>query len=292
MYDRKKQIMERIQKLDEGSASPSGRYWCVTCKKMFRMEDPVCPYMTRMCVNTPIAVENIPPESSVWVEKMGLFYPKLPQRVMASMSGEPEAVGGKWAQTYLDFLEEWKIDCGAQPLQTLKSFIIFAAGSETAQRVNESSVTLVITDLGKVWDKDRIFAILRGALPVLRKRLGIEQELLLDDMDIIGDRPMGRYYCAMCRKFFEFGIPREKIVCPLMSQKCMFDPVHIDKIDYDSGGLLKMYRISPDLYRRFMLALSDRERGRKVLRDLLQTEWNLVPGQEELNELEELLGLG
>src|SRR6056297_2574100 len=69
MYDRKKQIMERIQKLDEGSASPSGRYWCVTCKKMFRMEDPVCPYMTRMCVNTPIAVENIPPESSVWVEK-------------------------------------------------------------------------------------------------------------------------------------------------------------------------------------------------------------------------------
>jgi len=52
-----------------------------------------------------------------------------------------------------------------------------------------------------------------------------------------------------------------------------------------------MYRISPDLYRRFMLALSDSERGRQTLRNLLEAEWNLVPDREELNELDELLGL-
>jgi hypothetical protein len=70
--------MEKIQPLPTGSVSASGRYWCVTCKKLFKMEQPVCPYMTARCVNSPIALEKFVPESPEWLEKMGLFYPKIP----------------------------------------------------------------------------------------------------------------------------------------------------------------------------------------------------------------------
>lgn len=291
MYDRKKMIMEKIQTLDKGSRSASDRYWCVTCKKLFRIEEPVCPYMTKMCVNTPIAVENISPESAVWVEKMGLFYPKLPQKVMAAMVEEPAGTGRNWAQIYLDFLNDWKIDCTKNPLQTVKSFVIFASGSETAQRVNESLITLVLTDMKRVWDKEQLFIILTEALEILKERLNIKQELALDEMDIIGDRPMGKYFCGMCRKFFEYGIARQKVTCPLMAQKCMFDPVSIDDIQYSEEGLLKMYRISPDLYRRFIEILPDKQKGREVFRRLLSTDWQLDPDEDTMERFEELLGL-
>lgn len=291
MYDRKKMIMEKIQTLDKGSRSASDRYWCVTCKKLFRIEEPVCPYMTKMCVNTPIAVENISPESAVWVEKMGLFYPKLPQKVMAAMVEEPSGTGRNWARIYLDFLNDWKIDCTKNPLQTVKSFVIFASGSETAQRVNESLITLVLTDMKRVWDKEQLFIILTEALEILKERLNIKQELALDEMDIIGDRPMGKYFCGMCRKFFEYGIARQKVTCPLMAQKCMFDPVSIDDIQYSEEGLLKMYRISPDLYRRFIEILPDKQKGREVFRRLLSTDWQLDPDEDTMERFEELLGL-
>ena len=32
MFDDKQKIMERVQSLPKGTPSPSGRYWCVTCK--------------------------------------------------------------------------------------------------------------------------------------------------------------------------------------------------------------------------------------------------------------------
>ncbi|MGM0442387.1 MAG: hypothetical protein ACQEQC_08220 [Elusimicrobiota bacterium] len=291
MYDNKKQIMKKIQTLDKGSKSDTNRYWCVTCKKLFRIDEPVCPYMTKMCVNTPIAIENTPPESSVWMEKMGLFYPNLPQQLMASMVDDPATVGEKWAHIYLKFLKEWKIDYSDQPLQTVKSFVIFASGCESAQRVNEDRITFVITDLGKVWEKDKLFTILAEAFTVLKKELDISQKIELDEIDIIGDRPLGRYYCAMCRKFFEFGIPREKIVCPLMSQKCMFDPIQIDDIKYNIDGLLKMYRISPDLYKRFIEILPNSDRGKETLKTILKEHWKLEPEAEKITEMESLLGL-
>ncbi len=111
MYDRRQQIMGKIQTLPKGSVSASGRYWCVTCKKLFRMEQPVCPYMTAMCVNSPIALEKFAPESAEWLEKMGLFYPKIPQMVMAALLKEnPIPIGKRLAETYLEFLAEWKIE--------------------------------------------------------------------------------------------------------------------------------------------------------------------------------------
>jgi len=70
MYDRRQKIIEKIQTLPTGSVSASGRYWCVTCKKLFRLEQPVCTYMTAMCVNSPIAFEKFVPESTEWLEKM------------------------------------------------------------------------------------------------------------------------------------------------------------------------------------------------------------------------------
>jgi len=60
VFDRRQKIMEKIQTFPKGSISASGRYWCVTCKKLFRIEQPVCSYMTAMCVNSPIAIENFP----------------------------------------------------------------------------------------------------------------------------------------------------------------------------------------------------------------------------------------
>jgi hypothetical protein len=38
-----------------------------------------------MCVNTPIAVENLAPKSTEALEKFGLFYPKIPQRILSEV---------------------------------------------------------------------------------------------------------------------------------------------------------------------------------------------------------------
>ena len=65
MFDDKQQIMERVKSLPQGTPSPSRRYWCVTCKMLFTLDRPVCPYMPRMCINTPIPVELMPVESSI-----------------------------------------------------------------------------------------------------------------------------------------------------------------------------------------------------------------------------------
>jgi hypothetical protein len=78
-------IKNKINSLPEGSISESNHYWCVTCKKFFVLDKPECPYMTGMCVNTPIAVENLAPESTEALEKFGLFYPKIPQRILSEI---------------------------------------------------------------------------------------------------------------------------------------------------------------------------------------------------------------
>ncbi len=63
-----------LESMPAGVKSPSGHYWCAMCKKMFEMEDAVCPYMPSMCVNTPIAIETLPPGSTAFYERIGLFY--------------------------------------------------------------------------------------------------------------------------------------------------------------------------------------------------------------------------
>src|SRR5512133_1591631 len=83
--NRMQMIREKISSLPNGSKSASNHYWCVTCKKFFVLDKPECPYMTGMCVNTPIAVENLAPESTESLEKFGLFYPKVPQKVLSKI---------------------------------------------------------------------------------------------------------------------------------------------------------------------------------------------------------------
>src|SRR5664279_1720700 len=86
--NRMQMIKNKIDSLPAGSISESKHYWCVTCKKFFVLDKPECPYMTGMCVNTPIAVENLAPESTEALEKFGLFYPKVPQRILSEIIKE------------------------------------------------------------------------------------------------------------------------------------------------------------------------------------------------------------
>jgi len=292
MYDRRQKIIEKIQTLPKGSASDSGRYWCVTCKKLFKMEQPICPYMTAMCVNSPIALEKFVPESTEWLEKMGLFYPKIPQMVIAALLKEnPAPIGKRLAKIYLEFLSDWKIEHSRQPLQTLKSFVLVFSGCETAQRIRENEILFIVTDMQKIWGEGILFALLKDALDGLKSRFDITQEIKFDSMEIIGERNMGKYYCGMCRKFFEFGIEREKVTCPLMAQKCMFDPVSIHKIKYQIADYIKVLRITPDLYSRFISLVPERKNGPAILREILANDWRFEFGDAELLEIQQLLGL-
>lgn len=44
--------------------------------------------------------------------------------------------------------------------------------------------------------------------------------------------------------FFEFGLKTESVTCPLMAQKCMFNPQNIDNVKYTADKLLKQYEIN------------------------------------------------
>ncbi len=54
MFKNRELIMKRVAEMPKGEKSPSKRYWCLTCKMLFSMEEPVCPYMSKICINTPI----------------------------------------------------------------------------------------------------------------------------------------------------------------------------------------------------------------------------------------------
>jgi DNA-directed RNA polymerase subunit RPC12/RpoP len=276
-------IKDKINSLPEGSISPSNHYWCVTCKKFFVLDKPECPYMTGMCVNTPIAVENLAPESTEALEKFGLFYPKIPQRILSEIiTDNYKETGKNLAQIYLDFIKEWKFNLTQQqPLQTIKSFIIILTGCETAQRINENSVTFVLMDAEKIWNKDKIRNIILGSLEYLKIVLKIEHELNIDFIDILGEREVGKYFCAKCGMFFEFGIRRETVTCPLMAQKCMFDPQHIDKVNYTSDKLVKQFSITPDIYKRFIVSINNKYDFSAKLNGLLK-DWKITDNQEKI----------
>ncbi len=292
MFDNKEKIVEKVDSLPEGSESPSGKYWCVTCKKMFELDEPVCPYMPKVCLNSPIAIENISPESTEALEKFGLFYPKIPQELAAKLIGEDvEDVADKWVEEYLDFIEEWNIDYEDQPLQTLKSFVIIASGCETSQRIDEEKARFIITDPEKNWEVEKLMDLMSASVPKLAERLGISKEIELDSVSILGDQPMGKYYCPMCQKFFEFSIQRDDITCPLMAQKCMATPTNIDKMDYSIDDLIKVYQVTPKIHKRFISLIDGKEDGASVLKEILVEDWDFEVDDESLKELGELLGI-
>jgi hypothetical protein len=280
---RMEMIKNKINSLPVGSKSESNHYWCVTCKKFFVLDKPECPYMTGMCVNSPIAIENLAPESTEALEKFGLFYPKIPQRILSDIVTENfQETGKNLAKIYLDFIKEWKFDISRQqPLQTIKSFIIILTGCETAQRINEKSITFVLMDAGKIWEKNKIKDLLNGGLAYLKSILNIEHELNLDFIDILVEKEVGKYFCAKCGMFFEFGIRRDVVTCPLMAQKCMFDPQHIDKVDYTSDKLIKQFEITPDIYKRFIQSIENKNGFSHKLDEIL-LDWKITENQNKI----------
>ena len=292
MFDNKQRIMERVMSLPKGTPSPSRRYWCVTCKMLFALDEPVCPYMPKMCINTPIPVELLPVESSICLEKLGLFYPKIPQKLMAHLADTPEPVDARaLVDAYLSFLADWGIRYTNEPLQTLKSFIILLSGCETAQRVNEDEITFLLTDLARVWKKDRLFSLLEQTLPPLAAQVGITQPVRLDEMDLMGDRPSGRYFCPMCRKFFEFSTQKDSVTCPLMAQKCMATPTAIVNAKYTLTDLAQVYEVAPDFYKRFIGALPQAHDARAYLEALLHDDWQFAIEPEPFARVALLLGI-
>ena len=173
----------------------------------------------------------------------------------------------------------------------MKSFVLVFSGCETAQRIRENEILFIVTDMQKIWDKGILFSLLKDSVDELKSRFGIRQEIKFDSLEIIGERPMGKYYCGMCKKFFEFGIERDKVTCPLMAQKCMFDPVNINKIDYQISDLVKVLHITPDLYSKFMSLVPERKNGAAILKEILAHDWKFEFGEPELQEIEHLLGL-
>lgn len=91
--------------------------------------------------------------------------------------------------------------------------------------------------------------------------------------------------------FFEFGMKRDKITCPLMAQKCMFTPKNIEDSNYTIEELKKIYRINPDVFKRFLSVIKkDPKEVKTQLKNLLIDDWHLEPGENDLNILLELLG--
>ncbi|MGC8595935.1 MAG: hypothetical protein ACP5US_10750 [Candidatus Kryptoniota bacterium] len=285
-------MMEKVGKMPTGIYSASNKYWCVTCRLLFNIDKPICPYMPQMCINTPVPVEVSRPESTVSIEKFGLFYPKVPQKMMSFLAGnDPEEVGRKWAEAYILFLKEWRFEYKREPLQTLKSFIITISGSETAQRITSDGIVFVITDLQKVWDKEKLFPILKSAVTVLKADLEINDHIFFDEIDIIGEKETGKYYCSMCRKFFEFSSQKDSITCPLMPQKCVAVPHSLDKVKYSLKDLISVYSHTPDIYRRFMNVLPLKDGWREYLAALLEDEWKFEVMDRGLDCIASQIGL-
>ena len=292
MFDDKQQIMERVKSLPKGTQSASGRYWCVTCKMLFSLDEPVCPYMPKMCINTPIPVELLPVESAITLEKFGLFYPKVPQKLMAHLADTDAPVdAAALVDAYLSFLADWGIRPAEEPLQTLKSFIILLSGCETAQRVNEEAITFVVTDLERIWREDKLLPLLEATLPLLAAEVGITQPVRLDSMVLMGERPSGRYFCPMCRKFFEFSTQRATVTCPLMAQKCMATPAAIADAKFSLTDLVHVYEVTPDFSARLIGALPQRDDARSHLEAVLREDWGFEPGAEDLARIAQLMGL-
>jgi len=188
-------------------------------------------------------------------------------------------------------LTDWGVKYRNEKLQTIKSFIIMLSGCETAQRVTEEEVTFIITDLRKIWNKDKLFDLLNAVIPVFRDVLSISQAIKLDELEITGDVPSGKYYCPMCRKFFEFSTQRDTITCPLMAQKCMATPTDIAQAKYRLDDLAKVYQYTPDIYKKMISVFPPNPASGKYLEKLLADEWHFPLEEYALGRLKSALGL-
>lgn len=292
MFKNREKIMKRVAEMPKGEMSSSNRYWCLTCKMLFSMEEPVCPYMSKICINTPIPVELAGPESTISLEKIGLFYPKIPQKMLAFLAkGNPKEIARQWVEEYFEFLEQWNFAYKHEPMQAIKSFIITISGSETGQRIRSGEITLIITDLEKVWDQERFLNILEPALELLKENLAVKETIKLDTLDILGDMDTGKYFCPMCSKFFEFSTQKDSITCPLMAQKCMAVPTNINNISYKLDHLVRVYDYTPDIYKKMAEALDAQPGAKDYLRKVLTEEWHFEIEEQTLDQLSSLLGV-
>ncbi len=275
-------MMKKIKSIREGSKSPSNHYWCLTCKKLFILDEPRCPFMTEMCLNTPVPVELFPPETSDSLEKFGLFYPKVYQRIINKLAEDDLiSIGRDFGRIYLDFLNEWNFKLlKKQPLQTVKGFVVLLTGCETAQRVNEKSITFLVMDVEKIWDKEKVRKLLLGGIEILKGELNLGHTVELDFVDVFGDKEIGKYFCSKCGMFFEFGLKKDMTSCPFMPQKCMFNPVNIDKIEYSDELLLKQLKIMPDIYMRFIKVIKGKKDIKEALNEVL-SDWHISQGLEK-----------
>ena len=308
-------MMEMVRRLPAGVASPSGHYWCAMCKKMFELTEPVCPYMPDMCVNTPIAIETLPPGSAAFYERIGLFYPKFVQRLLASAvarAADPEPLGTAFADDYLADLAEWRVQHQASPLEAVKAFLIYTAGFDVVTRSAADGFTLYLMDAGAVWGEElpakvrSRTALLAGARRVA-KAIGLEAPLELHFMSVAAGE-MGRYHCAPCSMFFEYGAPQAQVTCPFMPQKCGFRPKPIaELVDLASpkdggpgrrfglGALTRIYAVSPKLHRRQLQSAMSRGFEPAVAREAMTadlTRWGFdVADGAALAALWKVLGL-
>jgi DNA-directed RNA polymerase subunit RPC12/RpoP len=284
-------MMEMMKRLPAGVASPSGHYWCAMCKKMFALSEPVCPYMPTMCVNTPVAIETSPPGSTAFYERIGLFYPKFVQRLLAtavSRAAELEPLGVAFAEDFLADLAEWNVQYQGSPIETVKSFLIYTAGFDAALRTTDAGLTFYLMDADALWGEDTPAkkrskaALLAGARRV-SQAVAMTAPQDLHFMSVTsGD--MGRYFCAQCNMFFEYGQPQAQVTCPFMSQKCKFRPKPIAELvdlparapargkQFSVDVLSKVYAVSPKLYRRQLKSAIDRGFDPAVAREVMTAD--------------------
>jgi len=65
----------------------------------------------------------------------------------------------------------------------------------------------------------------------------------------------------------------------------MFDPQHIDKLEYTSDKLVKQFEITPDIYKSFIESIKNKGDFSAKLNDVLK-EWKIADNQEKiLNKL-------
>ncbi len=286
----KMKMMGLVKNLPRGVDSQSGKYFCETCKKLFLLDDPVCPYMTKMCLNAPIPVEINPPSSPEAFEKFGLFYPKIPQRIIDDLLVNVDAkkVGEEFARLYLEEMDAWHIQYKTDLLYFLKFFIVFISGSETAQRILEDEVLFLVMDIDKIYKNSVIKDVLRSGIYYLREQVGFNRKVSIKFVNIIPGE-MGRYYCVKCGMFFEFGVVRDKVTCPLMAQKCMFEPKNVKVETGTVKDFIKIYKITPHLYKSF-IGIFPQYNGKQSLLNALNLFIKNI-SESDLNELAEELGI-
>ena len=297
-----------------GVKSPAGKYWCVMCKKFFEMDEPVCPYMPDMCINTPLAIESLQPGSTLAYERIGLYYPKLIQRISASLlkpfgenDGALKQLGQRLAEEYLAELADWQVRYKDNPIEAIKSFLIYFSGSDAATRNTNDGITFYLVDASLIWgsempEKKRLKKTLLAGVNVLASEMGLSGPFDLHMMDMMSEEP-GRYYCPKCTMFFEFGRQGNNVTCPFMPQKCKFKPRQLmDKEEMNLDLLIKVLDVSPKLYHRNITSILEIAEANAVALNTVDDEvenlfkdeltaWHFGADDGKITLLKEKIGL-